>query len=229
MNLKALHKLTYGMYVVCSKFDEGFNGQIANTAIQVTSNPPTVLVSINRENFTWECIKKSGIFTVSVLAKDVPPFVIGLFGFKSGREVNKFSPSELEYKIGVTGAPVVLTGAIAYFEVKVSGSVDIGSHTIFWGEVVNAEILNDKEPMTYAYYHEIKKGITPEKAATYLKVETKTTSLEKYRCTICGYVYDPEMGDPENNVPPGTPFENLPDNWVCPVCGASKKEFERIN
>jgi rubredoxin len=106
---------------------------------------------------------------------------------------------------------------------------DGGTHTIFIGEVVDAEILTDEEPMTYAYYHKIKKGATPQTAPTYIKEENRRGSeMAKYRCVICGYIYDPEGGDTEYGIPPGTPFEELPDDWVCPICGATKDQFERV-
>jgi rubredoxin len=83
--------------------------------------------------------------------------------------------------------------------------------------------------MTYAYYHQVKRGTIPKAAPSYIGEEKETaTEMAKYKCTVCGYVYDPELGDPDGNIKPGTPFEGLPDDWVCPVCGASKSEFERI-
>jgi len=233
MNPKALHKLSYGMYVVSSKKDGRFNGQIANTAIQVTSNPVTILVSINRENLTYEYIRSSGVFTVSVIGKDASPVLIGTFGFKSGRAIDKFSEKGIEYRLGSLGVPIVTTGTLAYLEAKVIDSLDVGTHTVFFGEVVEADILREGEPMTYAYYHEIKRGLTPSKAATYIAPEEKPpASLRekpaKYKCTVCGYIYDPELGDPEHGIKPGTSFEDLPDSWTCPICGASKLDFERM-
>lgn len=84
--------------------------------------------------------------------------------------------------------------------------------------------------MTYAYYHQVKRGSTPPSAPTYIKKkdERSKKGMDKYECTICGYEYDPAEGDPENDIDPGTPFENLPDDWVCPVCGADKEVFEKL-
>jgi rubredoxin len=95
--------------------------------------------------------------------------------------------------------------------------------------VVDADIIKDDEPMTYAYYREIKGGKSPKTAPTYIKEELKKEVgiMQKYKCTVCGYVYDPEKGDPDSGIKPGTPFEELPDNWVCPVCGADKSLFEK--
>ncbi|MBS7247732.1 MAG: flavin reductase family protein [Candidatus Jordarchaeales archaeon] len=167
MNLKTLHKISYGLYIVASRNNGELNGQIANTVFQVTADPPTIAVSINKQNLTHEFIRKSGVFSVSILTRDTPLKFIGIFGFRTGKEIKKFE--NVKYKLGVTGAPIVLENTVGYVEAKVVSSVDVGTHTIFIGRVVDAEILNDAEPMTYAYYHEVKQGKTPEKAATYIK------------------------------------------------------------
>ncbi|MEM3465615.1 MAG: flavin reductase family protein, partial [Candidatus Jordarchaeales archaeon] len=132
-----------------------------------TADPPTIAVRINKQNLTHEFIRKSGVFSVSILTRDTPLKFIGIFGFRTGKEIKKFE--NVKYKLGVTGAPIVLENTVGYVEAKVVSSVDVGTHTIFIGRVVDAEILNDAEPMTYAYYHEVKQGKTPEKAATYIK------------------------------------------------------------
>ena len=167
MNAKALHKLGYGVYVVTSKKGDKFNGQIANTVFQVTAEPPKVAVSINRENLTWEFIKESKVFAASVLCQDTPLTFIGRFGFKSGRDTDKFEG--INYKIGETGAPVVLDNAVSYLEVRVNQEVDVGTHTIFVGEVVNADVVSDEVCLTYEHYHQIKGGKTPKAAATYIE------------------------------------------------------------
>ncbi|MDY6911393.1 MAG: rubredoxin, partial [Chloroflexota bacterium] len=131
--------------------------------------------------------------------------------------------------IGTTGAPIVTENAVAYFEARVTSIMDAGTtHTIFVGEVESAEVLRQEEPMTYAYYHQVKRGSTPKTAPSYIEKKKEEIKMDKYECNVCGYVYDPEIGDPENNVPPGTPFENLPEDWECPVCGASKEEFQKV-
>jgi len=152
MNLKALHKLGYGLYVVTSKKGDRFNGQIANTVFQITSEPPTIAVSINKNNLTWEFIKESGVFAVSVLCQDTPLSFIGHFGFKSGRDIDKLEG--INYKIGQTKAPVVIDNAVSYLEAKVIKELDLGTHTIFVGEIMEADILNEKTCMTYEYYHQ---------------------------------------------------------------------------
>jgi len=151
---------------------------------------------------------------------------IGHFGFRTGKELDKLK--DVSYKVGVTGAPIVIENTIAYLESEIIDSLDVGTHTIFIGKLIDAEIINDGEPITYAYYHEIKSGKSPKTAPTYLREENEkvTEKMRKYKCTICGYIYDPEKGDPDSGIRPGTPFEELPDDWVCPICGANKDAFE---
>jgi len=227
MDERALFKVGCGLYIVSSTSDGRLNGQVANALVQVTAEPIAVAVSINKLNLTYEYIANSRVFAVSVLSVDTPLGFIGRFGFRSGREFDKFEG--VKYKTGVTGAPVALDNAVAYFEVEVKDKLDVGTHTVFVGEVVEAEVLNGAEPLTYAYYHAVKRGKTPKTAATYIKdkkmPDVKVTG--RYVCTVCGYVYDPAAGDPENGVAPGTPFEDVPDDWTCPVCGATKDKFEK--
>jgi len=169
VNRKALHRISYGLYVVTSRRSDEFNGQIANTVFQVTSEPATIAVSIDKQNLTHEFIRESRVFTVSVLSKNTPLKFIGHFGFKSGRDIDKLVG--INYNVGRTGAPVVLDHTVACLEAEVIKEVDAGTHTIFIGEVVDAEVLTDEEPMTYAYYHLVKRGITPKAAPTYIKGE----------------------------------------------------------
>ncbi len=227
MNLKALYSISYGLYVIGSRRGDRLNAQTANTVVQVSSEPPTVSVCINKRNLTYEFIKDGGVFTVSVLSRDTPLSFIGQFGFKSGRDIDKFDG--VNYKIGDTQAPIVLDNALSYLEAKVIKEVDAGTHTIFIGELVGAEVLREGEPMTYAYYHQVRRGTTPKTAPVHIEErKEKGVKAAKYECTVCGYIYDPEKGDPESGIAPGTPFEELPEDWECPVCGAGKDEFEKV-
>ncbi len=227
MNLKALHNLSYGLYVVASGKQGKLNAQIANTVFQVTSDPPTIAVSINKQNLTHEFISESKVFTASILSQDTPLSFIGHFGFKSGKEVDKLK--DVNYKLGETKAPIVLDHSLAYLEARVINQLDVGTHTIFIGELVGADVLSEGEPMTYAYYRQVKRGTTPKTAPSYIEQRKEEVSkMAKYECTVCGYIYDPELGDPDGGIKPGTPFEEIPDGWVCPVCGASKDQFEKI-
>ena len=229
MNRKALHKISYGLYIVSSKKEKKINGQVANSVFQVTAEPPTIAVSINKKNLTHEYINHSNVFTLSVICDKAPMTYIGTFGYKSGRDIDKFK--DVKYKIGKTGAPIVLDHALAFIEAELLNQIDIGTHTIFIGKIIDADILTNDKCMTYEYYHLIKGGKSPKNAPTYIKDEKMEIKEEKkmnrYICKVCGYVYDPEKGDPENGIKPGTLFEDLPDDWVCPVCGASKNDFDK--
>jgi len=229
MNKKALHKISYGLYIVCSKKDKKFNGQIANSVFQVTAEPPTIAVSINKKNLTHEYIEHSKVFTMSILCEKTPMTYIGTFGYKSGRDIDKFK--DVKYKIGKTGAPVVLDNALAFIEAELINQISVGTHTIFIGKIVDTDILTEGRCMTYEYYHVIKGGKSPKNAPTYIKDEKigkkEEKKMDRYVCKVCGYVYDPEKGDPDGGIAPGTKFEDIPDDWVCPVCGASKQDFEK--
>ena len=167
MDAKALYLISYGMYIICSKKGDKINGQTANSVVQVASAPPIISVCINKQNLTHEFIKESKVFTASVIAQTAPLKLIGGFGFKSGRDVNKFEG--VKYKIGQSGAPVILDNTLGYLEAKVIDSVDAKTHTIFVGELVGAEVLAEGEPMTYAYYHLVKRGTTPKSAPSFNK------------------------------------------------------------
>jgi flavin reductase (DIM6/NTAB) family NADH-FMN oxidoreductase RutF len=169
MEPKTFHKLGYGLYVVSSRKDKRLNGQIANTVFQITSKPPTIAVSINKKNLTHNFILESKLFTVSILSTETPMKFIGRFGFKSGREIDKFE--SLDYQAGVTGTPIVLENSIGYLEAEVINTLDVGTHVVFVGKVVDAQILKDGEPMTYAYYHKVRGGKTPKAAPTYIDQE----------------------------------------------------------
>lgn len=226
MDPNVLHNVGYGMYIVASNKGDSFNGQIANTVFQITSEPVTVAVSINKQNLTHEFIEKSGKFSVSILSEDTPLSFIGKFGFKSGKDGDKFKG--LNFKRLASSCPVVLDNALCYLEAKVINKLDCGTHTLFLGEMVESEILKAGTPMTYAYYHQVKRGTTPKTAPTFIKGEgmaTGGTKMQKYRCTVCNYMYEPAVGDPDSGIQPGTAFEDIPDTWVCPVCGAAKDQF----
>jgi len=227
MNLKALRHCSYGLYVVSSRKGDSINGQIANTVFQVASDPPTIAVSINKQNLTHEFISESKVFAGAILSQDTPLPFIGHFGFQSGRDVDKFKG--VNYKLGETGVPIVLDHSLAYLEARVIDRLDVGTHTIFVGELVGADILREGEPMTYAYYHTVKRGTTPRTAPSYIEErKEKVSKMAQYECTVCGYIYDPQLGDPDSGTKPGTPFEELPDDWVCPVCGAGKDQFQKM-
>jgi flavin reductase (DIM6/NTAB) family NADH-FMN oxidoreductase RutF/rubredoxin len=216
------------MYVITSRSGAKNNGQIANTVVQIASEPATIAVSINKQNLTHQYIQESKLFAVCVLEKETPLDFIGRFGFKSGRNLDKLAG--LRLLPGRSGAPVVLDHTVAYLEAEVVGSLDCGTHTIFLGKIVDCDIVSPAEPMTYAYYHEVKRGTSPKTAPTFIKPEmdTHVPTSPKWQCNLCAYIYNPALGDPAGGIAPGTPFEQIPENWVCPICGATKDQFIKL-
>jgi flavin reductase (DIM6/NTAB) family NADH-FMN oxidoreductase RutF/rubredoxin len=231
MNYETLFSLSYGLYLICSLDDSKYNGHISNTVFQITAEPPTLSICINKQNLTYQYIKKSKVFSISILDQETDFKFIGLFGFKSGKEIDKFKG--INYKLGTNGSPIILDNTLGYIECDVINEIDVGTHSLFIGKIVDANSLKDGEPLTYSYYRKVKKGLSPKNAPTYIdkskflinqNKEEKT--MKKYICTICGYVYDPAIGDPDSGIKPGTAFADIPDDWVCPVCGATKESFE---
>jgi len=228
MDTHVLHNLSCGMYIVASAKGSGLNAQIANSVMQITSDPATVAISINKENYTHGFIRASKKFSISILAEETPLGFIGQFGFKSGRTEDKFR--NVRFRLSDKGVPIVLEHALGYLEAEVISEMDSLTHTVFLGRIISMEMLNSGRPMTYDYYHQIKRGVTPKTAPTYIKEEQVKPQepMQKYRCLVCAYVYDPQLGDPDGGIAPGTSFEKIPDSWVCPVCGAAKDQFEPI-
>ena len=224
INYEALFKISYGLYVVCSGSEESGNGYISNTVFQVTSDPPRFATCCNKENHTVGIIQSSGLFSVSVLHQDAGAGIIGTFGYKSGKDTDKLSGLNVRY--GDTGVPIVLDDAIAFLECRVKESIDVGTHMMFIGELVQAEVLDeDSDPLTYLHYRRVKKGVAPKNAPTYIdksKLEKAASGqeYEKYECPACGYIYDEEKE--------GVKFDDLPDDWECPVCGEKKSEFIKL-
>lgn len=165
LNREVFTQLSYGLYIVTSHLDDKLNGQIVNTVLQVTSEPPRVAVIINKDNLTHEYISKSRVFGASVLDTSTPMTFIGLFGFKSGRDVDKLS--QVEFIAGGTGAPLVRDHCLSVLEARVIDQVDVGTHTLFVGDVVRADLIRSGEPLTYAYYHSHLKGRSPKTAPTF--------------------------------------------------------------
>lgn len=231
INFEALFKVSYGMYIVCAGDNRNGNGFISNSVFQVTAEPPQIAVCCNKENYTAEFINNSKAFSVSILKQDTPTPFIGTFGYKSGRNIDKLEG--LNVKEGENKVPIVLDNAIGILECKLIQTMDVGTHLVFIGEIIMAESLSDDIPLTYSHYREVKKGIAPKNAPTYidkskLKDNKPKPESKKYKCVICGHIYDPAVGDPENNIPSGTAFEDLPSDWNCPVCGASKDDFIKL-
>ncbi len=173
MNYDAFYKISYGLYVVGSTDGKGkLTGHISNTVFQTSAEPQTIAVCSNKSNLTTDFIKESGVFAVSALCQDIDLKFIGNFGFKSGRDFDKYGV--VNKKIGSTGAPILLDKSIAYFECRVLSSMDIGTHMLFVGEVVDAELMDcESEPLTYQYYRTVIKGLSPKSAPTYIDKNKK--------------------------------------------------------
>lgn len=209
MNPSAFRKLSYGVYVV-SAWDNGrATGCTANSAMQITSDPATIAVSINHNNYTNRCIAESGRFAISILSEESEPSIIGTFGFQSGANVNKFDSVAYDIK----GNMPVVKDSCAYIVCEVVNKMETDTHTVFLGKVVDADQLSDQEAMTYAYYHKVIKGKSPKNAPTYIPEEAAPQE-EKWVCSICGYVYEGEVS-----------FEDLPADYTCPVCKQPKSVF----
>lgn len=237
MNIAAFLKMSYGIYLVSTRAGERVSGFVANTVFQVTSDPPKIAICCHKENSSAGVINESGVFSVSVLEKDTDAGMIGLFGYHTGNEDEKFE--RVEFKTGITGSPVILTHAIACFECKVEDIFDLGSHNLYIGKVMEAELLYpEKDPLTYDYFRRELKLLAPERSPTFIDRNKLKKEPEKpvenilskepgpvFICSVCGYVYDPVVGDEERGIPQGTPFVNLPEDWECPVCSAAKSLF----
>lgn len=245
MKLSAFHKLSYGLYLVATEFEGTKAGYIANTVFQVSSQPPLLAISCHKNNFSTGQIRQAGKFSVSVLKKELDIKIIGDFGFMSGKEVDKFAG--LETIAAATGAPIVTNEAVAWFDCTVHSELDLGTHWLVIGEVLDSDLLSDEDPLTYAWYREHYKMFSPKNSPTYLEKDKldaeksprvseppveeaggQTDAGEPHVCLICGFVYDPEIGDPSMGIPPGTPFEALPDDYKCPICNAGKDYFRKI-
>ena len=167
MDLQAFFKISYGLYIVSACHDLRLNGYISNTVFQVTAEPAQLATCCSKQNLTCELITASKSFSISVLGQSAPATLFGLFGYKSGKDVNKFE--KVNYQTGLTGSPIVLDNCIAYFECRVIQTVDLGTHLLFIGKVVESQQLKvDDVPMTYDYYREVRKGKAPKNAPTYV-------------------------------------------------------------
>ena len=167
LDSRVFRDFSYGLYIVTSKNLNKINGQIVNTVIQVTSDPPRVAVIINKKNLTHEFIMSSKVFAAMVLDENVAMTFLGPFGFRSGRDINKFEKAA--FKIGGTGSPIVTENTLSMIEAEVIDTIDLGTHTIFVGSVVNSEVMNKGTPLTYKHYHEHLKGKTPPNAPSFTK------------------------------------------------------------
>ena len=205
MDKKAMYKLSYGLFVLTAKDEEKDNGCIINTAIQASSMPNQLSICVNKANHTHDMIVKTGKFTVSVISQDAGFDLFKHFGFQSGKDVDKFKNFE-KCKRGENSIYYITEGTNAYISVNVSKTEDLGSHTMFIGEITDMEVLSETPSVTYDYYL---KNIKPQPE----NVGTTTDGKTIWRCTICGYEY---VG------------EELPEDFICPLCKHPASDFEKI-
>ena len=198
-DMTALYKLGYGLYVVTSNDGKKDNGLIVNTVSQVADNPNKIAVTINKANYSHHVIKQTGVMNVNCLTVDAPFKVFEVFGFQSGRNVDKFADcTPLRADNGLVFLPRYIN---AFMSLKVEQYVDLESHGMFICSITEARTISDRETMTYAYYHQN------------VKPKPKTDGIKGHVCTICGYVYE---GDP------------LPEDFICPLCKHGAQDFEPI-
>ena len=203
MDRKAMYRLSYGLFVLTAREAEKDNGCIINTAIQAASEPNQLSICVNKTNYTHDMIERNGKFTVSVLSQNAQFELFKHFGFQSGRNTNKFETFK-KCDRGINDIYYITEGTNAYISVKVIKTEDLGSHTMFIGEITDMEVLSNIPSVTYDYYQN---NIKPENVG---KTEDGKTI---WRCRICGYEY---VG------------EELPDDFICPLCKHPASDFEKV-
>lgn len=224
INFEALSKVTYGLYIVSSGDKNRGNGYISNSVFQVSATPPLFAACCNKNNYTAGMIEKHGHFSVSVLSESTKTEIFSNFGYKSGKDFDKFEGMDIKY--GITGAPIVLNNSTAYLECRLIQKVDVGTHWLFIGELSDAQLLDEtSKPITYTNYRETRNLFAPPKAPTYNRAAhsedgKRPEKTEKYKCSVCGFIYDEAKTEKS--------FSELPDDWVCPVCGSDKDEFVKF-
>ena len=217
MNSNVFKDISYGMYIIGSRVDNKNVGCVINTLVQITSENPIIAISLNKDNYTSEAIKKTKKFSASIISEKTKPKVISKFGYYTSKETDKFKDTNYEI---IDDIPVVTEDISSYIICDVIDIIDCKTHDIILGKVNITKKLTNNTPMTYKFYHEVIKGTSPKKAPTYIEVTENKNSV-KHQCTICGYIYD----DAKENIK----FDDLPDDWKCPLCGVGKDKFIKIN
>ena len=203
MDRKALYNLEYGVFLVSSRVGDTINACITNTCIQAAASPVRLAISCISGNYTPELIRESGLFTVSVLDTTADFELIRRFGMQSGRTVDKFAG--FDYALDANGLPYLKDKANAVFSCKVTSAMELGSHTLFVGEVLDAAVLGSAPSLTYAKYQSDVKPRPRPKA--------EERPIIGWKCKICGYVYEGAV---------------LPADFLCPLCAHPAEDFEPI-
>lgn len=195
----ALQNIGYGLYVITSNDGKKDNGLIVNTVTQVTDSPNRIAVTINKENYSYHVIKQTGKMNVNCLSTDAPFSLFENFGLKSGRNTDKFENQDILHSDN--GIAFLSRYINSFISLKVIDHVDLGTHGMFICDVTESRIITNKETMTYNYYH------------NNVKPRPETEGKKGYVCKICGYVYE---------------GENLPEDFICPLCKHGAADFEII-
>ena len=257
IDLKALGNITYGLYVVTSNDGNKDNGMIVNSVTQITNNPNRFAVAINKGSYSHDVIKKTKKLNVNCLTVETPFKVFELFGFKSGRDVNKFEG--INVLRSLNGLVILTENINSFLSLEVFEYIDLETHGMFLCNLVESEVVSLKESMSYDYYQKHvkpkpnsgnKKGyvckvcgwvyegdflpsdivcpLCSHGAADFEEIQTvKGEKGMKYVCDLCGWEYDEEVGCPELGIEPGTKFEDLPEDFSCLLCGAGKDCFSK--
>ena len=199
IDLTALFSISYGLYVVTSNDGTKDNGLIVNTVIQVTNTPNRIAVTIDKNNYSHDIIKKTGKLNVNCLSVDAPFGIFENFGFRSGRDADKFA--EIKPMYSQNGLAYLPQYSNSFISLEVESYVDVDTHGMFICTVTEAQVVSDKESMTYTYYH---KNVKPK---------PQTEAKKGFVCKICGYIYE---------------GETLPQDFVCPLCKHGASDFEPI-
>ncbi|MBR6234246.1 MAG: flavin reductase [Spirochaetales bacterium] len=200
--MSALFKIGYGLYVITSNDGRRDNGMIVNTVSQVTNSPNRIAVCINKQNYTHHVVQQSGVMNLNCLSTEAPFSVFERFGFQSGRSVDKFEGSDFEDLRSDNGLRFLSKYINAMMSLKVERYVDLDTHGMFICTVTEARVLSDKETMTYSYYQ------------SNVKPKPQTEGKKGWVCKVCGYVYE---------------GEELPEDFICPLCKHGAADFEPIS
>lgn len=201
MDTKSLFKLTYGLYLLSAEYNGKDNGCIINTAVQIANNPDRISVSVTKGSLTCEMIEKTGNFNISSISTEADFSLFEHFGMKTGRDTDKFENSP-DVSRSENGIYYLTKACNAFISVKVTQTIDMGSHMLFIGEMTDGKVLSDKDSCTYAYYH-----------ANIKPAPTSSSATKGWRCTICGYEYE---------------GESLPEDYICPLCKHPASDFEKM-
>ena len=197
---EAMFKLSYGLFVLTATENGKDNGCIINTASQITDNPKRMTIAVNKSNYTCGMIERTKKFTVSVLSQEATFDIFKRFGFASGKDTDKFTGHNDHYRTE-NGTFFICEGTNAYISCTVTETIDCGSHILFIADVTEAETLSDVPSATYQYYFDN------------IKPKPEVPKKKGYVCKICGYVYE---------------GEELPEDFVCPLCKHGADDFEEL-